>query len=120
MKIINREMGGGKTYALVELMLAPGNEDVIYVAPTITQAQNIAFRYAQGLQKNADPGRFIGAVEFRTRINSRRSDYNRYVIDELEGVLRMITGARILAVAGTDEDLRLGQIHRRQGGREYV
>lgn len=115
MKIINREMGGGKTYALVELMLEPGNEDVIYVAPTVSQAQGIAFPYAAQITGQATKelrDRFISVAQ----IDNLRGRVVRFVFDEVDGILGYLAGAPVIAIAGTDEDLKRGQLDRRRYG----
>lgn len=112
MKIINREMGGGKTTALVQIMMRPGNEDVIYVAPTLSQAHRIAYPYARQIDPNVDLNRFVsvaGLLEFDPESRPR------FVIDELEGLLGSLAGGEVLAVAGTDEDLRRGQMAKMRG-----
>lgn len=113
MKIINREMGGGKTYALVEMMLEPGNEDVIFVAPTYSQAQSIAYPYAAqivGESSKALRDRFISVAHLLS--DRKKYEGRRFVIDEVNGVLGVLTGGHVLAVAGTDEDLEAGQRQR--------
>lgn len=113
MKIINREMGGGKTHALVEIMLAPGNEDVLYVAPTRDQAYRIAYEYAKNLSPNVQRGRFITAADIEhNRVGAR------YVIDEIDTVLNLFIGTEVVAIAGTDEDVRRGQERRMGIGHE--
>lgn len=113
MKIINREMGGGKSRALVELMLEPGNEDVVYVAPTVAQAQRIGYEYARQLDPGVDRKRFIAA----SALGSLKGRNVRVVIDEVGGVLSGLVGASVLAIAGTDEDLQAGQRQRIRGER---
>lgn len=113
MKIINREMGGGKTVSLVELMLYPGNEDVIYVAPTVRQAHQLAFLEALKRDPHVSRDRFIsaGSLEY---VRGRYPEA-RFVIDEIDGVLEYLVQGKVLAIAGTDEDLKRGQITRMMG-----
>lgn len=110
MKIINREMGGGKTTALVEIMLRPGNEDVIYVAPTYAQAK-LAMRIAREKLKGRTlppdlSRRFVSASALNGPGWRSPQEY-RYVIDEFDGVIRGLVGGEVIAVAGTDEDYKI-------------
>lgn len=105
MKIISLDPGQGKTTALVKIMLEPGNEDVVYVAPTRKQAES-AHRIAQELH---DPGtayglrnRFISASEMKNLPSQ-----GRYVIDEIDGVIRNLVRGEVLAIAGTDFDAKM-------------
>lgn len=113
MKIINREMGGGKTHALVEIMLRPGNEDVIYVAPTRDQAYRIAYEYAKTIRPGISRSRFITAAD----IEHNRLGH-RYVFDEVHAVLSTLVGTEVVAIAGTDEDLAAGQLKNMGADRE--
>ena len=107
MKIINREMGGGKTTALVEMMLRPGNEDVVFVAPTRAQAVNIGLRTAVKVFGQEETpklrDRFISVSE----LLGRRDRKERYVLDEIEGCLQYLVEAPVVAIAGTDEDYKI-------------
>jgi len=116
MKIINREMGGGKTHALVELMLEPGNEDVIFVAPTYSQAQEIGYRTALSQGYNGKRDRFVAVGAILGKPNDFRG--KRFVIDEGAGVIGALIGGKVLAIAGTDEDLEAGQRQRIRENRE--
>lgn len=106
MKIINREHGGGKTTALVWIMFEPGNEDVVFVAPTKAQA-NIGYQTAVtslGKKGGAElRDRFISVSEFQ----SRKGRNERYVFDEIEEVIRYLIGAPVVAIAGTDEGYKI-------------
>lgn len=115
MKIINREMGGGKTHALVEIMLRPGNEDVIYVAPTRDQAYRIAYEYAKTIRPGITRSRFITAAD----IEHNRLGH-RYVFDEVHAVLSTLVGTEVVAIAGTDEDLAAGQLKNMGAGHDEV
>lgn len=112
MKIINREMGGGKTRSLVEFMLASGNEDVVYVAPTISQAVHVAYRYAKVLDPLVPQRRFISASSLAAY--AEKHPGSRFVLDEVDGILGSLVNGTVLAIAGTDEDLREGQRRRMQ------
>lgn len=85
MKVFNLSPGEGKTTALVKLMLEPGNEHLIYVAPTRAQADNARRLASQLAGSNAlnipGPARFISAAQMDLRSG------DRYVVDELDGVL---------------------------------
>lgn len=106
-KIINREMSSGKTTTLVRMMFEPGNEDVVYVAPTIAQAKKIALRVAVDLLGYSETpelsNRFIGVSE----LHRRGGLTERYVVDEVDEVLRILLGCDIVAIAGTDEDHKI-------------
>jgi hypothetical protein len=96
MKVFNLDRGEGKTTALIKIMLEPGNEDVIYVAPTHAQA-NYAFTLAQRLA-GADTLNVPGRARF---IAARQMDLHsgrRYVVDEADAVVPFV------AIALTDED----------------
>lgn len=107
MRIINRPKGSGKTYELVKMMMMePGNEDIVYVAPTYVQAERIAKRLAiQEFGAKPSPElsmRFTNAGA----VNQPGRHYppdQRFVIDELDGVIGGIIGGNVVAVAGTDE-----------------
>lgn len=117
MKIIATEVGGGKTTALVDIMLEPGNEDVVYVAPTFSQSDH-AHRVAK--QRAADAGR---PTPSRTRfiradqILARATTGDRFVLDEVDGILHFLLGGAPVAIAGTDEDVKAAQIARIRGER---
>lgn len=112
MKIINREMHSGKTHALIEIMLAPGNSDVYYVAPTYKQADHAA-KVAKSISPRVDRNRFVSVAA----LNAFRQPTPRFVLDEVEGVLNTLLQGKVLAVAGTDEDLKDGQMRRIRGER---
>ena len=118
MKIVNREIGGGKTTALVEIMLRPGNEDVIFVAPAESQAMNAYYHIALGVfhekPSRALRDRFISAAGLRAR--KKQKQRGRYVIDELEGVIGFLVKGTVLAVSGTDEDYKFAHRTRLNGG----
>lgn len=118
MKIFNRELGGGKTTALLELMDRPENSSVIYVAPTRQQADMARSMFETMTGKKSDPARFVKVSQVNSLLDPE-SHYPplRFVIDEVEGVLNSLIGGQVLAVAGTDEDLRTGQIQRMSEGR---
>jgi hypothetical protein len=101
MKIYSLPRQGGKTSALVDLMLEPGNEDIIYIAPTMAQADN-ARRMAQergATPERAKRGRFQKLPDRPIRGRSNV----RYVVDELDGILSYLLGGIPVAVAVTGE-----------------
>lgn len=107
MKIISKGLGEGKTTDLVRIMLQPGNEDVVFVAPTWAQAERIGYRTAISFF-GATPGkelqgRFISASALENHV---RTGKHRYVFDEVDGVLQALLRAPVIAIAGTDEDVR--------------
>ena len=107
MKIINREPGGGKTTALVGMMFEPGNEDVVFVAPTKKQAIDIGLRTAVTVygatQDAALRDRFISVSE----LDNRKGREERYVIDEIDGAIDFLVGGTVIAISGTDEDHKI-------------
>jgi len=117
MKIIATEPGGGKTTALIDIMLKPGNEDVVYVAPTFKQ-DDVAHRAA--MHRAAERGleapsrsRFIRADQLLARPRARE----RYVLDEVDGILHSLLGSAPVAIAGTDEDVKAAWRAKRRGER---
>ena len=113
MRILNWERGCGKTTELVRIMMQPGNEDVVYVAPTYAQA-DYALRVAERVFNNRREelpkeylARFISASGLKSRMQSLLRDHKRLVIDELDGVLGALFGAEVLAVAGTCEPQKI-------------
>lgn len=116
MRIINREHGGGKTTELVRIMLLPGNEDVVFVAPTAAQAERLGYETAVqvfGAKRSKElASRFISA----SALPNRKDRNERYVIDELEGVISSLVGGEVIAVAGTDELLKWGHVAAREKG----
>lgn len=96
MKIIDRPHGGGKTTELVKFMLEPGNDDVIYIAPTNMQAQN-ARRIAEQLS-----GRPLPQSRFRRPLDGGGfpSGPYRFVVDEADSFF----DRRVVAVALTGDD----------------
>lgn len=113
MKIISKGLGEGKTYDLVKLMLEPGNEDVVFVAPTRAQAQDIGKRTAVITFGQRDTpelrSRFISAAE----LPNRKGRKERYVIDEIDGVIGGLIGGEVIAIAGTDEDVKADYLRSR-------
>lgn len=113
MKIISKGLGEGKTYDLVKLMLEPGNEDVVFVAPTRAQAQALGKRTAVETFGQGDTPelsqRFISAAE----LPNRKGRKERYVIDEIDGVIGGLMGGEVIAIAGTDEDVKAEHRKRR-------
>jgi hypothetical protein len=131
-KVIDLPQGAGKTTRLVEYMLEPGNEDVIYIAPTVRQAE-VARRMAARMildRASASLGfdmsviaptvspvgklgrRFMGADQVASR--PRRFTKARVVIDELPGVVTQlissfISSARVEMVALTGDEKRAPQ-----------
>lgn len=118
MRIFNRPMGAGKTTELVKMLLATGNEDVYYVAPTRSQADNaykIALQVFMGVNGGSvhpvitNPDirkRFISAATL-----SEMPKGTRYVVDEVDGVLDFLIQGYVLAIAGTDGKMKADQIH---------
>jgi hypothetical protein len=121
-RILDYRPHAGKTTELVELMLEPGNEDVIYVAPTIAQADNASRIAARillqrisdllGYDLTALAGRmetrgpklrrrFLAAHQVVNR--PRLAAGSRFVVDETDGVLGGLLGGTILAAALTSD-----------------
>lgn len=99
MKIIELPRGRGKTTELVILMMEPGNEDVVYVAPTMQQAQSARkIAEAHGMPRPT-LHRFISA----NGLSDLHNTGTRYVVDELDGVLGYLLGGTPVAVAGTSK-----------------
>ena len=97
---IERERAGGKTYRLVQEMLKPGNEDMVYVAPTMHQAREIAARTASEMGAEVTPEllkRFT-SVGYIRQFQGQRV---RLVIDEADGVLSQLLGAPVAFIAYT-------------------
>ena len=107
MRIIEKDLHGGKTTELVKFMLEPGNEDVIYIAPTLHQAQRIALAIAVDvLEDRGDEVPVTIGSRFRS-LSVLKDGYTlppntRVVIDEIDGVLSGVLGVQVLAIAGTD------------------
>lgn len=96
MNVIVKPRGSGKTTALVEYMLEPGNEDVVFVAPSQAQA-NVGFHRYKELGGNPHhEHRFQSAswLEFR----DKRERRPWIVIDEADGVLGYFLKAQIEAM----------------------
>src|SRR5690606_6412884 len=91
-KIFNREMGGGKTTALLELMDRPENSSVVYVAPTKRQADMARSMFETMTGKKPDPDRFVSASQLPRSNPGGAYPDTRYVIDELEGVIDYLAG----------------------------
>lgn len=106
MKIIKLGLGEGKTTALLQIMLEPGNEDVVFITPTFAQ-----MRVAQQMMREMKGVRTLNpkdANRFRTLQNLLGEGWHypsdqRYVIDNLEGVIGGLVGGDVIAVSGTDE-----------------
>lgn len=99
--------GFGKTHELVSMMLQPGGEDIVYVAPSLQQADH-ARRLAERLSGRVYPSgsaRFVAARSLRDHPELFRGV--RLVVDEADGVLRELIG-NVVAIALTParEDLR--------------
>lgn len=119
MRIFNRPMGTGKTTELVKIMLEPGNGDVYYVAPSRAQAQN-AYNIAKELIVSAaknDPNVTISYSNLGYRFLSVSAFENsppekeRYVIDEIDGVISHFFNGHVLAIAGTDGKMKADQMN---------
>jgi hypothetical protein len=122
MKIIDIPQGAGKTTQLVEYMLQPGNEDVIYIAPTLRQADNARRMAAHMVLDKASVSlgfdmspvastvspagklgrRFMGASQVAR--HSRQLLDARVVIDELPDVLYVLLGGSRVDVATLTSD----------------
>lgn len=129
MKVIDLPQGAGKTTQLVEYMLQPGNEDVIYIAPTVRQAEAARHMAARMILDRASASlgfdmsviaptvspvgklgrRFVGAGQVAS--HPRQFANARVVIDELPGVVTQlissfIGSARVEMVALTSDEKR--------------
>lgn len=104
MRILNWEHGRGKTTELVRMMMQPGNEDVVYVAPTFAQA-DYALAVATDMCGGVRPAGLHLRFTSVLALGQRQGFRGRYVIDEFDGVL---LGAEVLAVAGTCETQKPG------------
>lgn len=105
MRIIAIGHGEGKTTALVEYMLHPGNEDVTYIAPTRAQCEE-AMRIARSLagpDAHISPSRFVSANSLRGFGSHGRRQ--RFVVDELDAVLWTFLGGEVNLGALTPSDL---------------
>ena len=100
MRILQMPMGSGKTYQLVWLMMQPGNEDIIYVAPTKAQA-DCAHQIARSLPgPNPTRDRFVSVSQLPIRDKKAR-----HVVDELVGVLSYLIGGEVLEATHTPDEL---------------
>lgn len=102
MEVLTLPRSGGKTRSLVKLMLELGNEDVVYVAPTTAQARAVGRQAALALGARLDEvplKRFVAASAVQ------RGTDQRFVVDELDGVLRVLLGGEVLAAALTPSSL---------------
>lgn len=100
MKVIDKPLGGGKTTALVEMVL--NDPELIYIAPTQRQAEN-AWKIATSLIPR---GATIRRDRFRTS-PTPDADWRglRVVVDEVDGVLGgCVAGATTVAIALTSDD----------------
>lgn len=108
MRILNWELGRGKTTELVRIMLEPGNEDVIFVAPSMAQAEKLGYGTAVGrFGQDESPelkARFISVGQVHLHKGAR------FVIDEIGGVIGSLIGGEVLALSGTDENVKKGQV----------
>lgn len=114
MKIISKGLGEGKTYDLVKMMLEPGNEDVVYVAPTYMQAQAIGKRTAVAAFGQEDTRELAERFIPVSAMFSRQGRNERYVVDEIAGVISYLMGSEVIAIAGTDEDVAM-EYYRKTG-----
>lgn len=113
MRIFEMEQGGGKTTTLVKLMFEPGNEDVVYVAPSRRQANN-AMEIARSLGHAPLHRRFISMREFDDLLIFERKAL-RVILDEAEWIIRSSLGVgAVVAIAGTDGKRRQEQIEARR------
>lgn len=85
MKVINKSRGKGKTTELVEYMNEPGNEDVVYIAPTFDQAHNAQLRFSQvsGVHGFDVPRNRFKSVKGLKDL----PEGTRIVVDEADGAL---------------------------------
>jgi len=112
--VIAFERQAGKTRALIEFMAQPRNEDVLYLAPTAQQATN-AHHMAVGLGflEPHDRRRFLSVSQIVDRIDFRRGGPARFVVDELDGVLRLLLNGTVdLAAFTPSGDARMPEPHR--------
>ena len=88
---------GGKTTRLAKLMAA--DPELVYVAPTYEQAQKVGLEVTRRYDHTVSPSRFISASK---AISARALTGKKIVVDEVDGVLRVLLGAEeIVAVAAT-------------------
>lgn len=105
--VIELPRAGGKTYDLVQEMLRPGNEDMIYVAPTREQAVRVGLRTAVAVFGAEDTPklrhRFLASRDLPGAVRGRNA---RLVVDELDGVLEVLLGAPVVSAAHTPKPAR--------------
>lgn len=104
MRAIELDRAQGKTTALVKEMLKPGNEDMIFVAPTKMQAINIGYRTALGLGAPDTPALKSRFVSWQGGINQFKGRQVRLLVDEADGILSSVFGAPVHLLAYTPED----------------
>lgn len=98
-KVISLPRGWGKTTRLVGLMA--NNPSSIFVAPTRAQAE-VGRRTAISLGLNADPSRFISAGALQALADEKSLGDVTLLIDEADGVISSLLGARVAAIALTE------------------
>lgn len=102
MRALALNPGDGKTTSLVQYMMREGNENVIYVAPTLAQAHNAErFFFNLGGSEAAAKGRFLSVASVDRAVIGRSA---RLVFDEAEGVIEALAGARVELIAFTPDD----------------
>lgn len=97
MKILRLPRGGGKTHALLDLMKAKPN--LVYVAPTLRQANTVWASTGADLDDRLPRWRFQSAGSMMRRPLAGRNDADdvEFVVDELESVLSILLSGPVFA-----------------------
>lgn len=103
---------GGKSMDTAKYMTAPGNGDVICVAPTKAQAE-IVYRYAQDYEPGISRSRFLTSREID------RLGQKRYVFDEADAVIEQLVHGSVEMVSLTESKPVL-RGHEAEPEEEYV
>jgi hypothetical protein len=106
MKIFDLPRAAGKTTTLAKMMQE--NADLIYVCPTMGQAQRVAFVISKRLDPNISSRRFMSAQAYLDQYGMGAGfsgDRPPIVVDELDRVLETLFQTKVVAGALTSEPL---------------
>ena len=95
MRVIDLPRAGGKSTTLARMMV--DNPNLVYVAPTVQQAQLIGWETARKIDPEISKDRFISVAQ----LERYRGTNVEFIVDEADGVLNALFGGEVRTLAHT-------------------